>query len=495
MPRWIKRLLTAVALLLALGAGGGSLAVWWALRQFTPERVVHHLESVCNARVQLDGCTLSLFSSPARLELQGLHFHPRDGEADRATPPASRPPIKIGNTYLRMRSGTVEADLAALVLRREIKVKALHIEMGDVKCDILPGGGNSLSQLFRAPATVGGRPNPAVAAIVPVAAAIAAAAEAATSDASPSEAGASAEAQPPADADAGESSESPMPDFHARDLPGPIAIDRLTFTDGRARIRNRKTRAVTELNQLNLIVTGLSVDPARLAEANRASIDLRSRLWVDGGRKNPGRLAELEISLQGTLVPFEATTGRLQPDMPATAAISRGATLRSLPALEKIEKNLARARRAGLHVDPLSTEAVLSADAPLGLRFTGHRLSLTAPATLDFTDYALLVEAGSVLDLNDDSHEVSAAWTASQAISDKALGGANSFLESLGSEAGAELRRLLIDPLVQSGRLHMEFTSRGALAKPDVRIAHPLQDVTDQLKDAGRGLLDRLRDQ
>ncbi|MFN0129119.1 MAG: hypothetical protein ACKV19_20805 [Verrucomicrobiales bacterium] len=495
MPRWIKRLLTVIALLLALGAGGGSLAVWWALRQFTPERVVHHLESVYNARVQLDGCTLSLFSSPARLELVGLHFHPRDGEADRASPPASRPPIKITNTYLRMRSGTVEADLAALILRREINVKAFHIEMGDVKCDILPGGGNSLSHLFRAPATVGGRPNPAVAAIIPVAAAIAVAAEAATPDATPSEAGASEQSDPPADPDAGESTESPMPDFYARDLHGPIAIDRVTFTDGRARIRNRKTRAVTELNQLNLIVSGLSVDPARLTDANRASVDLRSRLWVDGGRKNPGRLAELEIALQGTLAPFEASTSRLQPDMEATAVISRGATLRSLPALEKIEKNLARARRAGLRLDPLSTEAVLAADTPLAFRFTGHRLSLTAPATLDFTGYALLVEAGSELDLNDDSHKVSAAWMASQAISDKALGGANSFLESLGTNTGAELRRLLIDPLVKGGRLHMAFTSSGALAKPDVHIAHPLQDVTDQLKDAGRGLLDRLRDQ
>ncbi len=494
MPRWIKRLLIFGALAMVVVAGGGALAVWLAVRQITPERIVHELEASCNARVQLDGCGLSLFSSPARLELTGLHFHLRDGEADRATPPASRPPIKIGNTYVRMRRGVVEADLAALLFRREIKVRSLLIEMGDVKCDILPGGGNSLRDLFRSPATVAGRPNAATVALAPVAAAIAVAAQAAADSAPPAGGSAVDDAAGDTSSDADENQPDPLPEFHARDLPGPIAIDRLTLVESRVRIRNRKTRGVTELNQLHLSVTGLAIDPARLADAGRAEVALRSRIWVDGGRKNPGRLAELDVSVEGGLALFDAATGRLHPDLHATAVIAAGATLRSLPALEKIEKNLARARRAGLHISPLATEAVLATDASLPLLLSGHRLGLAGPATLDFTDYALVVETGGMLDFDDDTHDVAAAWIASQAISDKALAGADEFLGALGDDVAAELRRLLIDPLVKNNRIHMDFTSRGELAKPDVNVLHPLKDITDQIKDTGRGLLDRLKE-
>ena len=302
MPRLVKRLLVFVGLPLGLAAGALALLVWLALRQITPENVVHELEAACNARVQLDGCSLSLFSSPARLELNGLHFHPRDDQADRATPPSTRPPIKISNTYFRMRRGVVEMDLAALLFRREARVTSLLIEMGDVKYDILPNGDTSLRALFHRPATVGGKPNPALAALAPVAAVVASAA----TQTSQTAAGAAPDESPDTsdDADSG-----PIPPIHARELGAAIALDKLSLVEARVRVRNRKTRAVTELNQLHLEITGLAVDPSRLAEAKPAGLTLRSRVWVDGGRKNPGRLAELQARLVGTLTLFDPASG------------------------------------------------------------------------------------------------------------------------------------------------------------------------------------------
>jgi hypothetical protein len=491
MRRLLRRLVLFVGvplLLLAMAAGVGG---WLALRQFTPENVVRQLESVCNARVQLDGCSLSLFSSPARLELLGLQFHPRDAEADRATPPASRPPIKITNTYLRWRRGVVETDLVALLLRRELRVRSLLVEMGDVKADILPSGGNSLRALFQRPATVGGKPNPAMVALVASAAVVAQAAEIAAP-------APTAVDRPPDPADEGdaeteESADARLPVFHASELPGAISINRISFADGRLRLRNRKTRAVTELNQLNLEITGLEVNPANLAEHNRAALTFRSRLWVDGGRKNPGRLAEMQAGFEGTLVPFDATTGLLQPDFQFTTRIDQGATLRSLPALEKIEKNLARARRAGLQISPLSKDVVLARDTALRFRLRNHTLALVEPGILEFADYSLALAAGSSLDIGTETHDLSASWIASQAVSDKALSGAQEFLGKAGEDVARELRGVLIDPLVKDGRLHMDFTSTGEMAKPNVRIGHPLQDAADQLKDAGRGLLERIK--
>jgi hypothetical protein len=436
----------------------------------------------------MEGCALSLFSSPARLELTGLQFHPRDEEANRGTPIASRPPVKITNTYLRMRRALIEADLLALLLRRELRVKSVLIDMGDVKCDILPGGGNSLRALFAPPSTIAAPSTPAMLEL-------AAAAVAATTNA--------VHSSPPADeaeadpAPLNEDNSTPLSTrsvFAATQLPGIVALESIVFADSRIRIRNRKTRAVTELNELQFNLTDVAVDPADLTTTNRGTVTMTTRIVMTGSKKKPGPVATLGLRLNGTLTPFDKASGQFQPDIQFTTDITKDSVLESIPALEKIEKNMARARRAGLKIEPLGRQARLAADSRLTMHFRDGRLTLTQPATLDCGGYALAVRGGSMVDAVQGTHDVNASWVASQEVSDKALAGADNFLSSLGSETGNELRGILIDPLVRDRRLSMDFSTSGALSDPDVRMAHPLQDLTDQIKDAGRGLLDQLQE-
>jgi hypothetical protein len=488
MPRLVKRLLLFLVLPGVLLSGAIVIAGWLALRQFTPERLVRQLETTCNARVQLEGCALSLFSSPPRLELTGLQFHPRDEEANRGTPIASRPPVKITNTYLRMRRALIEADLLALLLRRELRVKSVLIDMGDVKCDILPGGGNSLRALFTPPSTIAAPSTPAM---LELAAAVVAATTNAVHSSPPAD---EAEADP---APPNEDTSTPLstrPVFAATQLPGIVALDSIVFADSRIRIRNRKTRAVTELNELQFHLTDVAVNPADLTTTNRGTVTMTTRIIMTGGKKNPGPVATLGLRLNGTLTPFDKTSGQFQPDLQFTTDITKDSVLESIPALEKIEKNMARARRAGLKIEPLGSQIRLAADSRMAMHFRDGRLTLTQPATLDCGGYALALRGGSMVDAVQGTHDVHASWVASQDVSDKALAGSRDFLSSAGSETGDALRELLIDPLVRDGRLAMDFATSGALSDPDVRIAHPLQDLTDQLKDAGRSLLDRLQE-
>ncbi len=488
MPRLVKRLLFFLVLSGVLLSGAVVMAGWLALRQFTPERLVRQLETTCNARVQIEGCTLSLFSSSARLELTGLQFHPRDGEADRGTPMASRPPIKITNTYLRMRRALIEADLLALLLRRELRVKTVRIDMGDIKCDILPGGGNSLRALFTPPSTV---PAPSTPAMLELAAAAVAATTNAVHSTPPADETEDASSPPNEDTSTPLSTRSV---FAATQLPGIVALESIVFADSRIRIRNRKTRAVTELNELQFSLTDVAVDPADLTTTNRGTVTITTRIVMTGSKKNPGPVATLGLRLNGTLTPFDKTSGQFQPDIQFTTDITKDSVLESIPALEKIEKNMARARRAGLKIEPLGRQARLATDSRMAMHFRDGRLTLTQPATLDCGGYALTARGGSMLDAVQGTHDVHASWVASQEVSDQALAGSREFLSSAGSETGNALRELLIDPLVRDGRLAMDFATSGALSDPDVRIAHPLQDLTDQLKDAGRGLLDRLQE-
>jgi hypothetical protein len=287
---------------------------------------------------------------------------------------------------------------------------------------------------------------------------------------------------------------STRPVFAATQLPGIVALDSIVFADSRIRIRNRKTRAVTELNELQFHLTDVAVNPADLTTTNRGTVTMTTRIIMTGGKKNPGPVAALGLRLNGVLTPFDKTSGQFQPDLQFTTDITKDSVLESIPALEKIEKNMARARRAGLKIEPLGSQIRLAADSRMAMHFRDGRLTLTQPATLDCGGYALALRGGSMVDAVQGTHDVHASWVASQDVSDKALAGSRDFLSSAGSETGDALRELLIDPLVRDGRLAMDFATSGALSDPDVRIAHPLQDLTDQLKDAGRSLLDRLQE-
>ena len=90
----------------------GAAQVLWRAGISVVERAVFHCRASGHQRARgvRGGCGPGAGDGTHPADL-GLHFHPRDAEADRATPPAGRPPVKIGNTYLRMRRGVVEADL------------------------------------------------------------------------------------------------------------------------------------------------------------------------------------------------------------------------------------------------------------------------------------------------------------------------------------------------------------------------------------------------
>jgi hypothetical protein len=477
MSRWMKRVVWFGVLPLAVLGGMVWLLGWLALRQVTPDNVVLQLESVFNCRARMDACSMRLF--PPHLKLVGVQLSPRDEAADNATPPATRQPVVLHATYLRVREATVSLDFWPLLLRRELSVRRFLVSGADVKFDLLPGGENTLRTLFSRPATVKGRANPALIAVAPVAVAI--------EVTKPSAAPESGKKVEPASF-----GDEPTRVINAREFPAVSALGRMALEDSRIRLRNRKSRAVTELNGCTLTVSDLAIDPTRLDVANRATVALETRLFVDG-KKVAIRYADLDIAAKGKATPFDPATGNLDPELAFDFALKKGSMVQALPVLQKLQKNIDRAQQAGLKMKDLTTEARLEHDTTLKLHLEANRLNLVEPAVLDFPDYSLHLEAKSFLDAGTETHEFRASLVASQAVSDAALAGADAFLAKLGEEAAVELRKLFITPMVKNGRITVAFVSTGDLDDPKVRADLPFQGIKDQLEGVGRQLRDSFR--
>jgi hypothetical protein len=479
-----KRILLIVVGLLLLLVGGAAIFGWLAVRQITPERLVHEIEASRNCRAKIDGCRLTLFSMPARLELTGVTLVPRDAEADNATPVAGRPEIELHATYFRFGTGTLEVDLLDLVFRRRLTVRQFVVRNADVKCDLLPGGDNTLKQLFDSPKIVGGKPMAPPLIVAP--AAVAAATTKTITEA------AEAAVKKPGEADA--ESAAPSRAFNLREFAIPSTIEKIALENARLRFRNRKSRAVTEFNGCSVSLTDIAVDPANLAASNRATLDLRTKLFVDGRdkkTKEPFRYSELDIRIQGRITPFEPG-GNLNPEMVLDATLGQGSMVQRLPVLQKLQKTIDRAQQAGLKLEDLDARAALEQDAKFKLHLHDNRMNLTEQTDLLFTDYTLSLQPASYIDASEETHEFRATWSASQKISDQALQGADKFLTSLGPDAAKSLRTMFITPLVKDGRVALDFMSSGDLDEPKLKVDN-LFDWKDQLKETKKNFLDSIQ--
>src|SRR3569623_398313 len=89
--KWI--VLSLSVLLLVGGVGGGLALKSWLGTVLTRESLVRQLESQWNCRADVTALTVSLWSSPARVEITNLNLAPRDAEADAETPLAARKPL------------------------------------------------------------------------------------------------------------------------------------------------------------------------------------------------------------------------------------------------------------------------------------------------------------------------------------------------------------------------------------------------------------------
>ncbi len=460
MKRRLRRLLTGLLVVL-LVAGFG---VTWLLRKrMSPEELVRQLEATRNCRAEIEATEVHVFSWPASLEIRGFRMVPRDEVAAAGTALAERKPVQVAETMIAADRLVLEVDLWRLLVG-ELAVRRLVLDRPDIRGVRAKKGAKSLDLML-------GKPQPVVAAAVPVAAAAAAAPVAEKVEKE------------------GEVAEPEVP-FKASDLPFAATLEEVRVRNGSWTLRNDKKRTFTEVRDFNAAVTGVRVDPGNLAAANEAMVSAGGRIVIDNQQLSV-RTLDVILTMDGRLQPFDAATGTWNNDLVLECTARKGSVVNRIPTLVRLAERLEKLKTdIGLAIE-LPAEGVLTKDTPLKATVSAGRLVVAENVLFPFDTYRIRLDKDSWLAFGDEQHVFDGKLQASTEVSRKALEGVTKFFTGKDAKLAEIVNKNVLSKILTDKRLlSIPFQSTGEIGHPDVDFSPKFREsLNGALKDAAKDLL------
>jgi hypothetical protein len=457
--------------------------------RFSAAGLAQELESRYRCQVTLGDVELALFRRSPRLVVSGVQISPLGAAPAAAAAESGSPPPPA--TGLRAREVELTATFRSL-LAGEIEVTEVVLRDVVAETVVSAKGVSSLNLLFderdgdevsrAGPARDEGREPGAVAggtgsAVVFVAAA---------------PAGASADTDAAGGTGEGDRDDPEPGGFHASSIDLPPSLRRVHIENGAVIAYLSKPKAYLTLAQIDAEARDVAFDPDDLARRNRAVVDLRARLSVEGADRSV-RFADFALAMDADLAPFDPATGFLNPGQVYPLVLGRGSSIEALPLLEQLSGSLAALERAGVKLERLKLRADLATDSPLHLRLGNRKVELAGDAVLPFNDYTLTLNSESWLRPSDSTHAFAGNLLASEALSREALDSLQAVVsEQVGSVAGESVgervaslaREILVEPLLEEGKVSLDFRSTGKISDPKVKVENKLRNLKDAAKDA-----------
>ena len=433
-----------------------------------PEVLVALIESEKNCRVDISDCDVSILHQPAHVIMNGVTFLPRDSFAENATPLSERPPIAIGTTYIRCPEVILKVRLWDLLVRR-LQVNELDLREPEVGFSLLRGGGNSLKPLF---ASLRKKAN-----------------EIDAIKTGSEKKGGSGKPGVPV-VTAGDGAQEPLEKkpFHVSELPLQSTLRLAHLNGGVLKMLVEKSGAIIEVKIHQLAFSDIDVNPYDLEAGNTAVMNLDCTVAVDDPARNL-RFAEMHVGISGGITPFDAATGLLNPDIKYDVVFHQGSYVQSMPLMEKLGNSMDELQKIGLKLEELGQKEVLREDRSARVGYRDKRIRLLDELVLPFDNYQLTLAKQSWLETGDSQHEFRGNMLIAKELTAKALDGVEEYVRSRVGDNVADVARKLVDPILEENQISLDFRSKGALGKPNIKIDNPLGDIKDGLREKGKQLL------
>lgn len=449
----MKKLLFFALGFLALAAAGLTAASWWAMRQLKPAMWVELAEKNWNCRAELANAELSLLTKPATLKLVGIRLAPRDEQV--ALPYEQRTPLPADAAVLDIPQALMEVKLDDLMNRR-LFVEKLRLVSPVVREIQDTEGKSSLSALFKKPGSQE--------------------AEEATPKVAP--------APPKVESEA--SKDDPVFAF---------AMHAASIEKGRAEITSGTTRV--NIDNLDFTVTGIDVDKANLAEHNLVKALLSCQVQVNGlarigGAQQPAQLANLNLTGESEITPYNAQTQEWKPFSKLKLTLAQGSTIAGHMTLgDAAGKDLRKLQEYGVDLAPVVIGGPLTHDAIVVGEFANDRFITRSQTRFVFPEYTISIEPKSWVNAAQDKHEMEFRLICGPELQKRLTDGISS--AGLGESLTRGVTKALAD---KDGRMTFDMESKGPLSKPKVepKVDRVLKNLMrgEGLGDLLQGLMKKL---
>ena len=456
-----------VLILLALAAPIG-LAMW--LQSYvSADYLVKMTEENCNCRAQLDSTSLSLFSWPPTLRLNGIKIAPRDEHVGK--PLSQRPPMP--NADVRIDFAYAEL-LSDDILDGRITPNLLRFTGIEVHETLDPKDGSSLERLFQRP---GGQP---------VASAAPPATPAGPSSPPPPVPGA------PRTYDMNGSTPPPVPPPPGEPIvtmpvevakPERIPLREIHLEQATFHITNKAVAAQidAEISDFDLHLTDIDVDPEALSLHNRIHAQLKAKVSVKGmaqvnGQMKPVQFAEVSLHGEGDVKPLDPQTLLWKPAATLAITFERGSVIGGHMTLNDVAgDHLEKMLKNGIDLRNVRLGGPLAEDAVATIGYDREMIAFQQPTHIVMPDFELNIQQGGWISPAQDSQQMPMRVVFGPAIREPLIQGIAA--KGLGDGITRTIVSMISD---DRGNPYVDIIITGSLSHPQVefKIVNKLDKFT-----------------
>jgi hypothetical protein len=487
MKKFIRLLLFLLGLLVLLAVAAPLAGAYILRRYVNKELIVLETEKNINARVELDDVTLTIFAWPPSLRLSGVKIGPRDQYA--GTPLAARPLMKNAPVHIEMAYAELVPEA---LLSRQFFPRVLRFVGVEVHERISPQEGSALEKLFQPP------PEKLAAlqaeADVPRAIPVQTPQSVAVEPAAPGPVA----IVPPAPA--ATPAAMPVETSDESSRAGRVMLQEISIEQGHFIISNEGTdsRFNAEISDFSLVLTGIDIDPADIANHNTLHARLSAKAVVDGAAQIGGRMqqvqfASMKLHGEGDVNPVDPATMLWAPAAVLNLVIDRGSSIGGHMTIgDAAGQELDKLMKYGVDLSAIRIGGVLAQDVNVSVLFRNESIRFLGDTFFALPDYEFTIKKESWMDFANDQQGLLTRLSCGDALKEQIVRGVAS------RGLGETISRMVVGAFSdERGRVAFDLSITGPLSRPVVKpdIQNRLEGILGgDIQDKAKGLINNFKE-
>jgi hypothetical protein len=487
MKKFIRLLLFLLGLLVLLAVAAPLAGAYILRRYVNKELIVLETEKNINARVELNDVTLTIFAWPPSLRLSGVKIGPRDQYA--GTPLEARPLMKNAPVHIEMAYAELVPEA---LLSRQFFPRVLRFVGVEVHERISPQEGSALEKLFQPPPEK-------LAALQ---------AEADVPRAIPVQTPPSVSVEPAAPgpvaivppAPAATPAAMPVETSDESSRVGRVMLQEISIEQGHFVISNQGTdsRFNADISDFSLVLTGIDIDPADIANHNTLHARLSAKAVVDGAAQIGGRMqqvqfASMKLHGEGDVNPVDPNTMLWAPAAVLNLVIDRGSSIGGHMTIgDAAGQELDKLMKYGVDLSAIRIGGVLAQDVNVSVLFRNESIRFLGDTLFALPDYEFTIKKESWMDFTNDQQGLLTRLSCGEALKEQIVRGVAS------RGLGETISRMVVGAFSdERGRVAFDLSITGPLSRPQVKpdIQNRLEGILGgDIEDKAKGLINNFKE-
>ena len=463
MLKWLFRFVLAIVFIVVVGLFAVKI---YLEKYFDKDLIVKAVEAETNSRFELEDVNIGVFSLTPSFEIDGIKLGKRDKYADDKVHIDERP--KMEGEIVSVEKVELRANLIPLI-DKKFELNKFIIQRPVARLILGEEGQDNLSPLLGSPSGKAQTATPAE----------------------------TVKAEQETVEQQEEVQTEPQANFNAKEIPIAAEMNQIGVENGEVDIFFRTTQQRFLISDFFMVIDKIDIDPKDLANHNKATVTFNTNMSIFNKEKS--EQAKLGIRSNAVLRPLDPKTGKPDPEAVYAVSIGQGSFIQALVALEKVKSSLATLDKVGINLDILSKKAVLSKDADTSIRYKEGKVSFEEDLKVLTADYDVRIQKESWFNVMNNHHSFKGDLTVSEAESKKLLAQTDKFIDDSMKDINIkgvkidkqEIKNELLSGVVKDGRIYIEFTSKGNISDPDVKISFMPASLTDLIKKKAGALVDQ----